>query len=373
MKQVLKFAILFCVIFFGISCDSDSKNCIEFIENAIPEYELAVIDSFGVEMGDSLNMIGSIEGYFMYSDGSIVLLDATARKIRIIQENGEVSCFGSAGAGPAEMANPKSMCVMPDGRLLVADDYKCLVMEYDISGNYLGNYLESEWKIPQQFSPIDSNSLVGVVFDVEFCDGEIDGFNFYIGRFDSSPDPSVRYTEVKSGLSDASFYTKIDILDYCSDPNGLVYILPDYTDYKIDVFSSDGTSLNQIYSRIDRTEKTDEEIAAELSEFEENHIWDRAYTGGYEPLPYHRLISLAGVDAERNLWVQRIDVEDSFLFDVWNLSGELIYTVTLEKFTSNSDLTFHVDQRGILGAITNSEVHSRVYRFEMQELNDTTQ
>ena len=139
------------------------------------------------------------------------------------------------------MANPKCMCVMTDGRILVADDYKCLVMEYDISGRYLGNYLESEWKIPEDFLPIDSNSLVGVVFDVEFCDGEIDAFNFYVGRFDSNQEPSVRYIEVRCGINDPSLYTQIDILDFGVDPNGLVYIAPDHTAYTINVLSSDGT------------------------------------------------------------------------------------------------------------------------------------
>lgn len=361
--------ILACLILF-ISCSSGSDDSIRATDDVIPEYRLAVVDSFGVEIGDSLNMIGSIEGYFMYSDGSIVLLDATARKIRIIQENGEASCFGSAGGGPGEMANPKCMCVMPDGRILVADDYKCLVMEYDISGRYLGNYLESEWKVPEAFLPIDSNSLVGVVFDVEFCDGEIEGYNFYVGRFDSNQEPSVRYIEVRCGLGDPSLFIQIDILDFVVDPNGLVYIVPDHTAYIINVLSSDGTVQRQICPEVDRLAKTAEELDIELSEFEENHVWDSAYTGGYEPLPYHKLISLVGVDADRNLWVQRMDVDDEFTFDVWDLSGELQFRASMGKFTLNPDLEFHVDENGILGAIIDSDVHSRVYRLEMLQLDN---
>ncbi|MCD4708058.1 MAG: hypothetical protein K8S62_10015 [Candidatus Sabulitectum sp.] len=362
----LRFLIILSLLLIT-SCDSESLQSSQATPNNLPLYQLSVADSFGVEIGDSLNMIGSINGYFSFSDGSIVLLDAVARKIRIVQENGNASCYGSTGGGPGEMASPKSMCVMPDGRILVADDYKCLVMEYDISGRYLGNYLESEWKIPEHFLPIDSNSLVGVVFDVEFCDGEIEGFNFYVGRFDSSPEPSVRYIEVRRGMSDPSLYTQIDILDFEVDPNGLVYIVPDHTDYIINVLSSDGTVQRQICPEVDRLAKTGEELAIELSEFEENHIWDSAYTGGYEPLPYHKLITLVGVDADRNLWVQRMDAKDKFTFDVWNLSGDLQFRASLEKFTSNPDLEFHADENGILGAITDSDVHSRVYRLEMLE------
>lgn len=362
-----KLASLICLCSLSISCNSDSAGAFEATECSFLEYELSVVDSFGVEFGDSLNMIGSINGYCVHPEGSIVLLDATSMKLRIISETGEAECYGSSGEGPGEFGYPQSMCVMPDGRILVSDYYKCLLMEYNISGQYLGNYLESECKIPGDFSPIDSNSVVGVVFDVVFSDDEIEGFNYYIGRFDSSPEPSVRYIEILSDYSDMSQYTKIDILDFCVDPNGLVYIVSDYTNYDIDIFSSEGIAQYRISPAVDRLEKTDEEIASEISEFEESHIWDQAYTGGYQPSPYHRLIALAGVDADRNLWVQRMDIEDKFCFDVWSLNGELIHRVSLEKYTSNPDLTFRVDQYGMLGAISESDVYPRVYKFELLE------
>lgn len=353
-----------------ISCESSSVDETQQTDDIVPEYQLAVVDTFGVEIGDSLNMIGSINGYFTNSEGSIVLLDVNARKIRIIQENGEVLCFGRAGPGPGELSHPKNMCLMADDRILVSDDYQCLVMQFDISGLHLGSYLESEWKVPEHCLPIDSNSVVGAVFDLVFCDGEIEGLNYYIGRFDSSPDASVRYIENCYEFTDPKMYNQIDILDFCVDPNGLVYIVPDHTDYLINILSSDCTAQGQIYPEVVRLSKSDAEIAAELSEFEENHLWDSAYTGGYEPIPYKRLISLIGVDGERNLWVRRMDVEEMFYFDVWDLSGNLTYTVSLEKFTSNPDLEFHIDANGMLGAITDSDVYPRVYRLEMLEQID---
>ncbi|MCK5786976.1 MAG: hypothetical protein KAH54_10540 [Candidatus Sabulitectum sp.] len=367
MKFVPTILFLLAGLIILISCESSSEGSVQRTDDIIVEYDLAVIDSFGVEIGDSLNMIASIDGCFTNSDGSIVLLDATARKIRIIEENGEVFCFGRAGQGPGELTHPKNMCLMPDGRILVSDDHKCLVMEFDISGNHLGSYLESEWKVPEHCLPIDSNSVVGAVFDVVFSEGEIEGLNYYVGRFDSSPDPSVRYDEICYEFTDPGMYTQIDILDFCVDPNGLVYIVPDHTDYLINVLSSDGTAQGQICPEVVRLEKTNEEMAAELAEFEESHVWDRGYTGGYEPIPYYRLISLVGVDADRNLWVRRMDVEGIYSFDLWDLSGNLVQTASAEKFTSNPDLEFHVDENGILGIITNSDVHPRVYRLEMHK------
>jgi len=247
----------------------------------------------------------------------------------------------------------------------VSDDQKGLVMQYDISGRYLGNYMESDWKVPENCLPIDSNSVVGTVFDVVFDDGEVAGLNYYIGRFDCSPSPSVRYIEICYDFTDPEIYTKMDILDFCADPHGLVYIVPDYTDYSIDVLASDGAMQGSIEPDVARLPKTDEEIDYELAEFEEEHVWDRAYTGGYEPIPYHRLIALAGVDHDRNLWVRRLDVTDRFFFDVWDVAGHLAFTASLEKFTQNPDLEFHIDENGMLAAIIESDVYPRVYRLSM--------
>ena len=360
-------AIFLACIFLFFACETDLNDSVNDFASGVPELHLAVVDSFGVEIGDSLNTIGSINGYFVSSEGAIVLLDGVAKKIRIFQRSGEVSCFGRVGGGPGEMSSPKSICLMPDGRILVPDDQKCIVMEYDISGNYLGNYLESGWKIPEDFFPIDSNSVVGVVFEPVYGEGEIEGFNFYIGRFDADPEPAVRYIEVYRDLHDPSLYTHIDILDYCIDSNGLAYIVPDHTDYLINVLNSDGVLLQQICPEITRLEKTDEEIAIELAVFEEDHLWDRGYSGGYEPLQYYKLISLVGIDKDRNLWVQRMDAENGFIFDVWDLSGSLIHTVALDEFTSNPDIEFYVDANGILGVIADSDVYPRVYRLEMIE------
>ena len=348
-----------------ISCDTGSDASNQSNENIIPQYQLALVDSFGVEIGDSINTIASIDGCFTSSDGSIVLLDAIGRKVRVIPENGEPYCFGRNGQGPEDLSNPKNMCLMADDRILISDDHKFVLMQFDVSGSFLGNYLESGWKVPEHCLPIDSNSVVGSVFDVEFNGDETPALNYYVGRFDSSAEPSIRYIEVRYELTDPRMYTQMDIVDYCVDPNGLVYILPDHTNYLIDVLTSDGEEQGCINPEIIRLAKTEEEIGNELSEFEESHVWDSAYTGGYEPLPYRQLIDLVGVDSEGNLWVQRLDKENMFFFDLWDSSGDYLDSVIANEFTTNPDLEFHIDQNGILGIISNSDVYSRVYRLEM--------
>lgn len=363
MKLLVLHMTIICILI--CSCISGSDDSNQLSDSLRTESGLVVVDSFGVEIGDSLNMIASIDGCFTSSDGSIVLLDATARKVRVIPVNGEPYCFGQNGQGPEDLLNPKNMCLMSDDRILISDDRKFVLMQFDISGSFLGNYLESGWKVPEHCLPIDSNSVVGAVFDVEFNGEETPDLNYYVGRFDSSAEASIRYIEVRYDLTDPRMYTQMDIVDYCVDPNGQVYILPDHTNYRIDVMTSDGEEQGCINPEVLRLEKTDEEMANELSEFKDSHVWDSAYTGGYEPLPYRQLIDLVGVDSEGNLWVQRMDKENMFFFDLWDSSGNYLDSVISEQFISNPDLEFHVDANGILGIISNSSVHSRVYRLEI--------
>lgn len=347
------------------SCGSDMDNADLSVENAIPEYELAVVDSFGVEIGDSISMIGSINGFCCHPDGSILLLDGMYRKVKVFTDTEEIICWGSTGEGPGEFLSPRGICAMQDGRILISDQYKLEVMEYDISGQYTGSYLTGERKIPSNIMQVDSNSIVGTIFDAEISDGQLQGVFYYIGRFDSNSNPSVKYFEIHSDMSDAAIYTELDMLDFQTSPSGRVFIVPDNTDYNIIVYSIDGSIEYEISPDVERLEKSTDQIQSEIDEFESNAVGDRAYTGGYQPSPYYQLISLAGVDSENNLWVQRYVSEAEYHIDVWDSTGNLAYTVSLQEFEYNPDLVFHVDCYGILGAIVDSDVYPRIYSFEI--------
>lgn len=365
MNSKRSMAVLIANLILLASCCSDSNDSVLSADNAIPEYQLSVVDSFGIEIGDSINMIGSINGFCHYHDSSVIILDRSAMKVRVIPPDGEATFWGSAGEGPGEFLLPYGICAMVDGRILVSDTYKREIMEFDITGNYTGSYMsETEESVPAEFFQVDSNSIVGSRLDVEFGEDQIQCF-YYIGRFDSDCNPSVKYEEIVSDLSSADIYNKIEILEFLADPIGRVFVVSDYTEYVIKVFSDDGILEYEIVRCLDKIPKSEEEIQDEIDEFERLAVNDQAYMVGYQPIPYHRLISLVGVDGEDNLWIQRHNSENEINFDVIDPMGNLVYIVSLGNSLCDLNLMFHVDDYGILGAVVNSADYPRIFSFEL--------
>ncbi len=161
MNSYYKVAILLAGLVLIVAYSSDSLVSHQPIEVTVPAYQLSVVDSFGVELGDSITMIGSINGFCYHPDGSILVLDSVFGLVRVISESGEIRFFGRPGEGPGEFIFPRGICAMQDGRILVAEPARQEVMEFDITGDYIGSYIKSDHHIPTEIYQIDLNSIVG--------------------------------------------------------------------------------------------------------------------------------------------------------------------------------------------------------------------
>ena len=350
-----------------ISCGAGPEISTQPFEPDVPTYRLVVVDSFGEEMGDSLTLIGSIEGFCYHHEGCYLVLDGIMGRVRTVSESGPSSFFGSKGHGPGAFYYPQGICAMEDGRILVSEPSMREVLEFDSTGAYIGKYMDTYVEsVPSDLYAVDSNSVVGYRYEVDLDGRELRSFTLCVGRFDAELDPSVRYYEYFTDLSTPDFYVVLDIVGYCADHLGRVYLVPGWTEYWVEVFNPDGSVAYEIAPEAARLEKTDEEIKIEIAEFEDSHTSDRGYTGGYEPPPFHPLIELAGVDTDGCLWIKRLDQEDGYLFDVWDSTGSPAYRVALGEFVGDLDITFHVDRYGILGANLDSDYYPRVYTFELQ-------
>ena len=372
MKPVFSAAILGIMIFLSGSCGSDNQEPALSDEITVTEYEISIADSFGVELGDSLNMIGSINGLCHHPDGSILLLDRSSLRIRVIPTEGDPQLISREGDGPGELLSPQAICALHDGRILASDEMKREVMAFDISGEYLGDYFTTDRYVPFVMYPVDSSSVVGSMIGMEMnSDGVV--ISSVVERFDEASEPSVVFNSHEWNWPAPEMYTEIGLMDFTADHEGKVFIAPDNTEYLILVYDPDGDELLQI-ERLDvnRIAKTQEEIQQEIDEFEEWAVQDQAYTGGYEPSPFHQLISLAGTDAEGNLWVVRHDSEIDCLIDVWSPSGSLIHTARLRRSENDPDLIFSVDRYGIVAATYDSYQFQRVYMLNLDMSADVS-
>ncbi|MCK5133563.1 MAG: hypothetical protein KAR40_15590 [Candidatus Sabulitectum sp.] len=115
MRIEFRIAAVFAALIFSISCGADPAASDQPNETIIPHYELTVTGTYCVEIGDSINMIGSIADLCYHPDGSILILDRAAMLVRRIHD-GDVTFISRAGEGPGEMIFPQSICCMPGGK-----------------------------------------------------------------------------------------------------------------------------------------------------------------------------------------------------------------------------------------------------------------
>lgn len=364
MKSAIGTAIMALLLTTSCGSTPDPEQVNEIL---IPDYEISIVDSFGVEIGDSLSMIGSIDGFCYHPDGSILILDRAALKVRVISNQGETSFISREGEGPGEMLFPHGVCALQDGRILVSDEMKQEVMSYDISGNYLGSYFTTDRYVPYRMFQVDSSSIAGSMMDLEMGEEHI-FFSFFFGRFDSDSVASVVYHNRRWEWPAPEMYTDIGLAEFAADCAGNVFVVEDNTSYAISAYSPEGNEMYRIgCPDVNRIPKTPEEIEEEIVLFESWAQEDQAYTGGYEPNPYHQLISLVGTDAEGNLWIERHDSENGCKFDVWDATGSLIFTASFPQVESDPGILFNVDQYGILAAVVDDEHFPQIYTLEIGE------
>ena len=366
MKTHYGISVSFLGLLLTMSCNSQPEIEPEVTENPIPQHRITLADSFGTEIGDSIHMIGSIDDFCYSAEGSVLILDCAGQVIRDFSSERDSRTYCTGGPGPGELLYPLSLCVLENGHFLVADEMKQEIMEYSSDGNYLGSFFYSGGYVPYSMYPVDSNFIQAdlLTFDM---DSEIPQYVYTLcGIHSTDTEASQEYYRLSWDWTSADFYRDIDLLDFSGSYSGELFLAPDVTEYKITVFSREGEIVNEIDGSMDRIRKSEEQIQREIDEFEEWAQQDQAYMGGYRPSEYEVIIGIVGVDANGHLWVQRLDSSESYDFDIWGYSGELISQAHFARNPEMPELEFHIDEYGLLGANVDSEEYPRVYCFEVE-------
>jgi len=357
--------LAFVTLAVSSSCGSEPGGKDQANETRIPDFRLVTAGTYGSEIGDSLSMIGTADDFCYHPDGSILILDRTAMCIRMVNSS-EVTLISREGEGPGELLSPMSICSLADGRILVADEAKREVMEFNTAGEYLGSYFTTDRYVPYTMDTINPASIAGAMLYLVMGEDQIlFGVNF--ARFDSDSLPAVVFDTRQWEWPAPEMYTEFEMVDYTAAPDGTFYLTMDNTRYSISIYSSTGEMIGSIVcSDVPQIPKTEEEILEEIEIFESYAVQDDAYTGGYEPASSRQLIDLVGIDSDSNLWVQRLYAEDGFKFDIWDVNGNLLYTASFNELESTVGILFHVDQYGILASITDPELFPQVLSLEVQ-------
>jgi len=337
--------------------------------------ELRVVETIGVEMGDSNYVLGAVQGVDHDLDGNILVLDRSYGCVRAYSPEGEfIRQISREGSGPGEIQNPLTMTVVGDGRVFVQSPFTGGMNAFSSDGEWLGVVTPFFMNPPMTTYGADSNAYIGVKVTIAVDDEGLNVVDTFIGRYEEGEEPVVRYWEDEFPFDPTDLTTLLRNSVMCNvfnaDRDGNVFIARcTNEEYLVRGFRADGELFLEIEEEALQVEKTPEEIAEE-----ETYLiayLESIGAGGvlmeYTANPYRDTISEIELDGENRIWIRRgTSIEP--VFDVYDYSGEKLFSATVPEAGDGATYwDFNIDEKGIIAYSVNPELFQQVYVLEMSE------
>jgi len=337
------------------SCGQDVSE-VTFAEPWPDRIDLQVIDSIGVETGDTNFVFGAICDACFGDQSEILVLDQAGSHIRAYTKTGDfITRISRPGSGPGELSHPLSLSCLGDGRIFVLNP---MDNSYEIFDGLDYSFLEEValWGNNPPMAPcgLDGEYYLGLKFEMEESDGTLTGIST-LGRFRMGEvDPEIIFfrDEFPVDLADLGLLVKnmLRSLVFTGDRSGRVFFSEMSTrNYDVIALSSDGTELFRITTDLSPVSRTTEEMNEEKA-YMEHWVSRMGGMGGmpveWDPEPFRWMIVGLGVDSQERLWVQR-GTELMPVFDVFDMNGEHLFSASFPL--EGLSWKFHIESGGMLG------------------------
>ncbi len=373
MKRIILAAFSFISAIAVISACGGSGSDISQVSPQETEerVSIAIVDSIGVELGDSNYTFANIMAIEYGPDGNIYVLDRGAYSLLVYSPDGEfIRIIGNQGSGPGELLMPLAMAVLGDGRVAICDPMQGGINNFSAEGQWEGVSAEFNNNPPMRMAGADSNAFVALKVTIEFEEEPTTVFT--IGRYEENPEPTVFYFEDEFPFDPENFTELLNrtlfSVEYAADRDGNVYLTPLSTeDYIVQVFDRDGNLTLEFQREVDRVEKSESEITEE-KRWMEAWLVSLGVQGviiNYDPIPYRYMTSDIGYDSQNRIWVRR-GTELMPVFDVYDMEGELLFTAEVEGAGEDARYwDFMIDEHGMIAYSLNPEYFHKIWIMEL--------
>ncbi len=334
---------------------------------------IAIVDSIGVEIGDSNYAFANIMAVEFGPDGNIYVLDRGAFTVLVYSPTGEfIRRIGKQGSGPGELLMPFALAVLGDGRVAVCDPMQGGINNFSAEGQWEGVSAEFNNNPPMRMSGADSNAFVALKVTIDF--EEEPKTIFTIGRYEEDTEPTAFYYEDEFPFDPENFTELLNrtlfSAEYTADREGNVYLTPmSVDDYIVQVFDRDGNLTLEFQREMDRVEKTEEEIAEEKRWMEAwlTSIGVQGVLLDFTPDPYRFMTSDIGYDSQNRIWVRR-GTELTPVFDIYDMDGKLLFTAEVEGTGADAQYwDFIIDEHGMIAYSLNPDFFHKIWIMELPE------
>jgi len=334
------------------------------------DVELAIVDTIGVELGDSNQMLGLPAAFCCMPEGRVAILDMDKHSVGVYSRDGRfIESVGREGSGPGEFNIPGGMTVTPSGGLVVSDFGGRKLIRYDSDLDYEGEMGGFFPTPPQDVVFLDDSTFVGrtVAYETE---GETMEVGFMVARWKAgSVEPEVVYSRNLAPFDpERLFESEAAELLFAGLADGTVFTGPKSTEeYVVRAWNPDGSELFTVREPFEREPKTPEEM-----QLERDYVRDMFISRGapedrvdsYEPDPYRFAISYLGVAPDGNLWV-RLGARRHPVFRVYDPEdGTYLYTASLDSAAHEGELDVRMNRWGFTARDPMSDMWPRVYVLE---------
>jgi len=364
--------IVLAVIIIALSCRDEEQPTADHQQD-VPSAELVMVDSIGVEIGDSTYMFGSIKDPAYAPDGSIVLLDRALSRIMIYDSDGEFRRqIGREGNGPGEMSLSVMMAITGSGDILVTQRDAMEHFNFT-TGEWIAEYPRGETPPPFVLKGLPDSTFLGVHLDMVPENGKLMAKVVLGIYFPGINEPSVSLIEHSTEVNPINaaflFENVLDAYSVAVSDDGTIYVATrSGTEYIVTGFNPGGEKVFElIRTDIESVEMTEEEIREE-KEFMEARL---ASMGAGDqrclPDPVLPMISDIGIGQDGNIWVRRGNVSLP-TFDVYNASGELQRIIRMQVDPGEGKYwNISVQPAGILAYSENPpEGYQKIYMLEIR-------
>ena len=328
---------------------------------------IAVVDTLGLEIGDSCYVFGYISDAATTPDGGLVLLDRVTGRVSVFDpENRFVTSFGGKGEAPDHFQWPLALARLGNGRIAVKDGMGGDVALFSADGEFLRR-IRGDARIDLTFrmEALGDSSWLTYGCPSRMVEGSFrQGYEVRVDDpCDTTPPRTIFSHTYVVGEDDFDFQP--GYLCVTSDPSGRIYMHRMARDsYLIEVMDRHGNPLDSIRSDSVAIPLEDAPLFYSIpvatfssTDGEGNTVQSR----GENPANAPQVVSL-GVDSAGNLWARRGTAFPP-TFDIFSPEGDRLREVVAAGIADSSFVRFHTGPGGVIAWDLSPEDYPKVYRF----------
>jgi hypothetical protein len=331
---------------------------------AAADSQLSVVDTIGVELGDSVRMFGTIGTVCYTTRGDIAVGDVGQMRLRLFSPAGEhLASGGRRGEGPGEFAAPGGLYPVPGGGVAVPDRMGGKIIYYDSTLS-----LDHEWKgfegrPPAEMVQLPDGAIVGTEIDFDRSSGRL--INRLCRWEAGGSSPSLTYLERSADFNrqnprQAWHETAIY---FAAFEDGRVVSTPESREEcVITCWSAEGEMEWRVDRPFERTPRPEEDIAWER-EMIRRRITRRGGDASFADRMEIPQWSEAVIDmqvVEGRIWVRRGGSAVPF-YEVLDSEGNLLFTCSVPELPHGSGVEVYVSSHGVLAYESNPPDYYKVY------------